>query len=485
LNSGALLKRHGVRNMVAELFKYKSGVVSPYPNKVWTGCGWKNAGLSVSTWLTVLLLLSVSPVFALDIEGIYRLAKNSDHVIRKAKVIRAGSQEIVEQSRARFWPTISASTFYTQNTQDRTVRTFNNTALFNSNPEYISSGYSVSITQPLFDYDAIVNSEQAWAKHALAGIQYDETSNFLVLRVITAYIGILAAKEELRYRELELKTLKKQLGQMEYRLKLGIGAKIDVNESKARYDLALANRTSVYLRLSVVNGALREITGELHDNLDVLNKNASLNLPSPNDLGYWIKTAHENNYSLQVANQQLQIARVGVKQQSSSRYPYLSLIAKYSYYNDLELDYVGVELETSSITARVRWDFYQGGAVSSRVRQAEYFKEQVDISLQQKKSLVERQVQDAYFILIGGVTRIHELVQSIKSQKISVEANVAGYEAGQRTSLDVINARSNLYALWRNLAQAQHDNVLHHANLKFTAGVLDVDDLKKINQNLE
>ena len=446
-----------------------------------------NSPIGWRVYLLLLLALSlmVSPALAVDIEEIYRLAQRSDHVIRKAKVIRAGSQEVVEQSRARFWPKISASTFYTQNAQERTVHNFNNTVLFNSNPEYNSSGYSVSITQSLFDYDAMVNSEQAWAQHALADKQYDETDNLLLLRVITAYLGVLAAKEEIRYREQELQTLKKQLEQMEYRLKLGISAKIDVSEAKAGYDLASANRTTAYIRLSIANEALREITGQLHDNLDALNMKAAFGLPSPNDLGYWVKAAHENNHRLQVAQQQLQVARIGVKKQDSSRYPYLSLIATYNYYNDLDLDYAGVELETSSITARLGWDFYQGGAVSSRVRQAEYYKEQVDISLQQQKSLIERQVRDAYFILIGGVSRIHELEQSIKSQKIVVEANVAGYDAGQRTSFDVINARSTLYTLRRRLAQTQHDNVLHHAILKFTSGVLSAKDLERINKILE
>ncbi len=430
-------------------------------------------------------LLIIKPALAIDISEIYHLAQRSDHVIKKAKMIRAGSQEIVVQSSARFFPQISASTFYTKNVQERTVYNFNNTVLFNSNPEYDSRGYSVSITQPLFDYDATINNEQAWAQHALADKQYDKMDNLLLLRVIITYFDVISAKEEIRYREQELQTLNKQLENMKYRLKIGISAKIDVSEAKAGYDLASANRTSAYIRLSIANEALREITGQRHDDLDKLNMKATFGLPHPNDPGFWIKTAHENNHRLHIARQQLQVARIGIKRQSSSRYPNLSLIATYNYYNDLDLDYAGVELETSSITARVRWNFYQGGAVSSRVRQAKYYKNQVDISLQQQKSLVERQVRDAYFILIGGVTRIHEMKQSIESQKIAVEANVAGYEAGQRTSFDVINARSMLYTLRRRLAQAQHDNVLHHANLKYSAGVLSVEDLEKINQILE
>jgi len=306
-----------------------------------------------------------------------------------------------------------------------------------------------------------------------------------VLRVITAYIGVLAAKEEIRYRELELQALKKQLKKMEYRVKLGISAQIDVSEAKARYDLALANRTTAFIRQSVANEALREITGQLYDNLDSLNTTTTFGFPDPNDLGFWINTAHKNNYRLQVAKQQLQVARIGIKKQGSSRFPNLSLIATYNYYDDLALDYTGIKLETGSITARMGWDFYQGGAISSRVRQARYYKDQVDISIQQQESLVERQVRDAYYILISGVTQLRELEQSITSQKIVVSANVAGYEAGQRTSFDVLNARTNLYTLWRKLAQARHNNVLQHAILKFNAGILSSEDVEKINQDLE
>jgi len=424
-----------------------------------------------------LLLLTVNPALAMDIEEIYELALETDHVIRKATAIRAGSQEAVQQSRARF--------LYTQNSQDRTVHDFTNTVLLNSKPEFASSGYSINITQPLFDYDAIVNNQQAWATHELADVQYNETGHFLVLRVITAYMGVLSAKQGIHYRELEVQALKKQLERMEYRLNLGISAKIDVSEAQAGYDQALANRTSASIRLSITNEALRQITGQLHDNLDPLQVAASFNMPNPSNLTFWIKMAHENNYQLQIAQSQLKLAQIGIKKQGASRFPYLSLIATYNYYNNLALDYAGVELETGSITARLDWDFYQGGLVSSRIRQAKYYKDQVDISLQQQKSLVERQVRDAYYILVGGVNRIGELEQSIKSQKVLLEANKAGYETGARTSFDVLNARTNLYTLRRKLAQARHDHVLHHAILKYRAGMLVVEDLAYINQSLE
>lgn len=432
----------------------------------------------------LIFLLTSHSALALDLEDIYKLAKDADHVIRKAKMIRAGTQEVVQQSNARYWPTISASTFYSQNSQNRIVHDFRND-LINTKPEYNISGYSVSVTQPLFDYDAIINNKQAWATHELADIQYNETDQQLVLRVITAYIGVLAAKQEINYRQLEVGALKKQLTQTEYRFNLGISAKIDVSESQAGYDQALANLTTARIRLAIANEALREITGMLHKNLDPLDENLLIKFPNPNNLDYWIALAHGNSYRLQAAEQQLEIARIGIKRQSSSRYPNLSLIATYNYYNDLELDYAGVEFETGSITARLNWDLYQGGRVSSRIRQAKYYKEQVDISLQQQKSLLDRQIRDAYYILVGEVNRISELKQSIKSQEISLDANIAGYETGNRTSFDVLMARTNLYTLRRKLTQARHDYVVQHATLKFRAGILSASDLENINQNLK
>ncbi|MEE8379536.1 MAG: TolC family protein, partial [Gammaproteobacteria bacterium] len=187
-----------------------------------------------SIWITIIFsLLTVNSALAVDIEGIYELAQRTDHVIRKAEAIRAGSQEVVEQSSARFWPKISASTFYSQISQERTVHDITNTSLLSSDVEYASNGYSINVTQPLFDYDAIVNNKQAWAQYELADITYNETDHHLLLRVITTYIGVSAAKKEIRHRETEAKNLKKELERTEHLLDLGISAKIDVSEAKA------------------------------------------------------------------------------------------------------------------------------------------------------------------------------------------------------------------------------------------------------------
>lgn len=430
-------------------------------------------------------LFTAYPAIALDIEDIYKLAKGSDHVIRKAKMARAGTQEAVQQSNARYWPTISASTFYTQNSQNRIIHNFNNTDFLKSKPEYDISGYTVSLTQSLFNYDAIIENKQARATYELADIQYNDIDQKLVLRVITAYMGVLAATQEISFRQLEVAALKKQLEQTEYRLNLGISAKIDVSESKAGYDQSLARLTTAGIRLAIANETLRVITVKPHENLDPLSASIPIKMPNPNNLASWINMAHRNNYRLQASEQQLEIARIGIKRQGSSRLPNLSLIATYNYYNDLELDYAGVEFETGSITARLNWNLYQGGLISSRIRQAKYYKQQIEISLQQQKSFLDRQVRDAYYILVGGVNRIGELEQSIKSQMISLEANKAGYEAGSRTSFDVLNARTNLYSLRRKLAQARHDYVVQHAILKYRAGTLNSTDLENINQHLE
>jgi len=98
---------------------------------------------------------------------------------------------------------------------------------------------------------------------------------------------------------------------------------------------------------------------------------------------------------------------------------------------------------------------------------------------------VERRIRDAYYILVGDVTRGNKLVKSIKSQKVVLQANKAGYKAGEIDNIDVIRARTILYTLKRDLSQARHDHVLHHAILKYNAGILSDDDIEKINQYMQ
>ena len=83
--------------------------------------------------------------------------------------------------------------------------------------------------------------------------------------------------------------------------------------------------------------------------------------------------------------------------------------------------------------------------------------------------------------MVAGITRVNALKQALKSSEIGLTATQAGFNAGRRTSLDVIVAERELLGAQRDYARARYDYLLDTLRLKQAEGSLSPEDLKQVN----
>ena len=125
---------------------------------------------------------------------------------------------------------------------------------------------------------------------------------------------------------------------------------------------------------------------------------------------------------------------------------------------------------------------YTGGLTSANRRQAKY----QYLRAQDDKRFTERDVLKGTSNLVRVVqTHVAEVKaqnQSIRSAQSALDATQAGYEAGTRTIVDVLNAQRSLYQAKRNYADARFNYILDSLRLKELAGILTTEDLLAINQ---
>jgi outer membrane protein len=76
---------------------------------------------------------------------------------------------------------------------------------------------------------------------------------------------------------------------------------------------------------------------------------------------------------------------------------------------------------------------------------------------------------------------VRALELALISNRQALESTVLGYERGQRTGLDVLNAQRELFRTQRDAAQARYDYLLARLRLKSAAGTLGEDDVREIN----
>ena len=65
---------------------------------------------------------------------------------------------------------------------------------------------------------------------------------------------------------------------------------------------------------------------------------------------------------------------------------------------------------------------------------------------------------------------------------MALEATEAGYEAGTRTIVDVLNVQRNLFQNERDYINARFDYVITALNLKQAAGLLTEEDILSLEQ---
>ncbi len=346
-----------------------------------------------------------------------------------------------------------------------------------------SVGYSLDLTQSLYDTEVSnnVNSAEASVEAALAQVQAARQD--LILRVTETYFGVLAAQDNVDFAEAERTAIARQLEQAQKRFEVGLIAITDVQEAQARFDNAEAQLILAENLLDNAFQALAVITGDAPINkLSRLGENLELALPNPADPARWEEVSLEFNRDLLVARKNLDVARFERRRRATADYPTLDLRASYADTNidgdlpgesDQEDLFVGLEFQLP---------LYTGGRITAEERQAEadFVAAKNNVLLQTR--LVSQQSRTAYLDVVSGISQVNALKQALESSNIALEATQAGFEVGTRTSVDVLVSLRETYRAERDYASSRYEYLINTLRLRQAAGVLEDSNLAGINR---
>lgn len=419
------------------------------------------------------------PGQAIDLTGVYRLAEQQDPEIAQAAAARDAAIEAKPQSRALLLPTATVNASMAKNQQE-VLSSSGITPVGKSN--YDTTGYGLTVNQPLFHYDSIKRLSQANKILARAEADYGAAQQALILRVAENYLEALAAKDNLAFAQAEKNATERQLEQTRQRFEVGLVAITDVHEAQAAYDLVTAQEIDAENLLSSRFEALREITGEYHDTLALLSEDLPLNSPQPEDIGLWQQRALQQNLPLLSARLQAEATQDEIAINRAGHYPTLDLSASYDYNDSEGGAFGGREIEDTQVLARLTIPLYQGGAVNSQTREAIARYTQAKEILEQQQRATLRQARDGYRNVIAAIRRVTALQQAVISAESALTATEAGLEVGTRTTVDVLNVRRNLFRAQRDMARSRYEYILQTLRLKQASGQLNTQDIIEFNQ---
>ena len=426
--------------------------------------------------LAALLLAAIGNVQAQDLVEIYRLALQSDPQLRGAEAQRLAALEAKPQSRALLFPTINANANATRNQLDT-----DEPASAAGTTQFGSSGYTLNLSQPVYNRDTYVQLRQADARIAQAEAVFAGAEQDLITRTATRYFDVLAAEDNLEFARAEKKAIARQLEQNQQRFEVGLVAVTDVQEAQARYDAAIAQEIAAERQLESSREALREITGQEHEGLAPITQQLPLISPNPTDIEQWASTAQQQNLQVLAAQHAAEVAREEIERQRSGHYPSVDIVGTHVFSDSGGGRFGASETLTDSISLQLTAPIFQGGLVTSRTREAQFRHTQARENLDQQQRAVVRQARDSYFGVIANISQVKALAQAVGSSQTALEATQAGLEVGTRTSVDVLDAQRELFRNQRDYSRARYDYILETLRLKQSAGTLSPTDLEQIN----
>ncbi|MGR8952238.1 MAG: TolC family outer membrane protein [Gammaproteobacteria bacterium] len=440
--------------------------------------------------LTALIIVFISglhPLRAQNLAEIFEMALQNDPNLKKVDAERLARFESKDQSLARFFPVVSAtgasSKEYLHNKKAKSGQNFGpsitNLGGNFVNQDYWSHTFDLNITQPLFHWDHWVQLSQSENIMAQAEADYQAEIQNLLLKTTSAYFNVLAARDNLEFTMAEKAAIARQLDQAKQRFQVGIIPITDVKEAQSAFDQVYANEIEAANLLDDRNEALKEIIGDQDVLLDLLGEQLPLMKPEPADIEQWSHTAELNNFGVIAAFNQAETVRKSIEIQRSGHLPQLDIVASYGA-SDVNSSF-GFRGDTQSVGMQLNVPLFEGGAVNSRTRQAQYEYQAARENLVAVKRSVKKQVKDTYRGVITSINRVEALKAAVASAEASFEASEAGLEVGTRTMVEVLLEQRNLYRAKREYARARYDYLINTIKLKQLASNLTPDDLEQIS----
>lgn len=407
---------------------------------------------------------------------IYNQAKENDPTLLSSAATRDAAFEAIEESRSTLLPQINLTAGYDLTRGD-------------SDSDALSAG--VNFSQELFDRSSWISLDTSEMSARQADAAYAAIQQALILRVSQAYFDVLRAQDNLVFIQAEKAAVARQLEQTKQRFEVGLSAITDVHDAQAQYDSVLADE--VLAQNDLVNSyeGLREITGQEHANLEVLDTKRFSASKTSTAINTLVDEAGQKNLSLLAARITQDVAKENISLASSGHLPSLTLDGGYNYRDISNTDAGPTGFNSDgdegnfNVGLNLVVPLYTGGNITSQTKQAEFAYVAASQDLEATYRSVVKDVRAFNNNISASIGALRAYEQTVISAESALEATEAGFDVGTRTIVDVLDSTRRLYDANKSLSNARYDYILSVLQLRQAVGTLSEQDILDVNAGLK
>ena len=400
--------------------------------------------------------------------------------IKKARHDFNAFKEIENQSLANLLPNVGFSMSRSSVDQKRSDGPNNKI-----NQNYITESDALILRQPVYRPKLFQDYKKAKKEVIAEQLLLNEKEDALKIRVAEVYINILRAYEEENLLRKRLGLLTEQKKAVSKFIEVGRGTITELAEINAAHDKALADLIRAEQRIKVELNELSFYTGRKFVGIKKLNKNLKIiEQFKNNNLQYWEEKAVANNYEVIYKRTKISAAELGLASEKFGRYPSIDFNVQLSRGSSESTFFVDSETKSSSVGLTFFLPLYQGGTVTSKIRQSALLLNSEIEGLRGQEEDLIKTVQKTYYGMQESIKLSAALNSAVSSAMIELEANKKSAIAGVRRQLDVLISQQKLLGVEKELVEANLNVILYWLSLNKLASSIDMDVLKVANSFL-
>ena len=135
--------------------------------------------------------------------------------------------------------------------------------------------------------------------------------------------------------------------------------------------------------------------------------------------------------------------------------------------------------------SKARVPVYQGGTVSSKVREAVANQQKAREEIEAARRKVELDTKQAYSEITSSIAQAQANQQILRSAQSQLTSTNKSFKLGIRTNVDVLNAQQQVFNAKRELLQTHYTYLLGLLKLRYSSGLLFEQELDAVNQLID
>ena len=427
--------------------------------------------LLVAITLAGLLAAGSAPAWSLDLMQAYQAALAQDARIRAARAARDSAIERLPQARAQLLPNIAINLGRNKNDIDRTQEdALGRETSFGEG--YFSYNQTLQLRQPLFRMPLFAGLRQAGFVVDDAEATLERELQDLGSRVTGAYMEALLAQDALALVLKQKSVTTIQLDAARKSLQAGYGTRTDIDEAQARLDMNTAEELSAHQHVEFTRRQLEILINQPVDSLVTVDaQRLPLLPPEPADVAAWVRMAEESSPEVRALQARLDTARAEIDKARGGHYPTVDAIAQISRSGSENVTSPSSSYTNHLIGLQVNIPLFAGGYVNSSVRQAIAEQVRAEENLEATRRDLAVRVHREHRGITEGVLKVKALQQAVRSAQQLVQSSKRSFEAGSRSTVDVLNAEQQLQSTLRDLAEARYVYLLSRVRLRALVGM--------------